>query len=629
MNVLSTLTNRWPERADRVVQLEATLRGLLLIVASSILNACGGGSEASVAGNSGTTDSGTTDVKALTITSGPPPQGIAGEDYDPVRKCVGGSLGHPCHWEIVGYGFPLRADGGVQQNGVIWSWAPQPGSALPPGLTISGATLTGTPTMQGTYGVVVTARDTGSSSTANASYILTIVNPPPPVISTMPPPQGATLGQPYTFAFSASGPTAITFSATGTLPAGLAAVTPSGVLAGTPTVTGSFPILLRVVDAAGQTVTENFTIEAFAHGFTLIGSLNDYHDPRANHTATLLNTGQVLIAGGADSQAGVQPVQPVAELFDPATRTFSATTASMISPRSMHTATLLCDLSAGPCVNPKVLIAGGFDGTPLASAELFDPTSGNFTATGSMSITRLLHTATLLPGGKVLIVGGSDNYDGSGTLRLAAELFDPTAGTFTATGSLTMPRGCHTATLLATGKVLIVGGTDGSGCSGNPLANAELYDPVAGTFTATGSMTAARSGHSATLLANGQVLIAGGTQVLFAGARNQPGPPLASAEIYDPTTGTFAATTNLLVARQGHTAVLLPTGSVLLAGGFGGVDAGALKHAELFDPTTATFSSTGALQVGRSGQTMTALGVSGQVLVVGGFYAPWYSEVYQ
>ena len=620
MNALIRFTSRWPERADRVVQLKASLRTTVLILASSILNACGGGSDAPVTSNTGPMD--VKAVKALTITSGLPPQGTAGEDYYPISKCVGGYLGHPCHWQVVAYGFPLRADGGVQQNGVMWSWAPAPGSALPPGLTISGANISGTPTMQGTYGVIVTASDTGSSATASASYMLAIVNPPPPVVSTMPPPQGATLRQPYTFTFSASGPTAITFSATGALPAGLAPVTPSGVLAGTPTVTGSFPIVLHVIDAVGQTVTQNFTIEAFAHGFALLGNL---HDWRGDHTATLLNTGQVLIAGGQ----GTNQVLTSAELFDPAKRTFS-TTASMNSPRFMHTATLLCDLSAAPCANPKVLITGGYDGSnPLGSAELFDPANPGFTSTGSMSITRLLHTATLLPGGKVLIVGGSDRSDGSGTLRATAELFRPNTGTFTQTGTLNIPRGCHTATLLATGKVLIAGGTDGSGCTGNALASAEIYDPVAGTFTVTGNMTAARSGHSATLLANGQVLIAGGTQELFCCGRNQPGPPLASSEIYDPTTGTFAATANLLIARQNHTAVLLPTGSVLLAGGFGGGDAGALKHAELFDPTTATFSSTGALQMGRSAQTMTALGVSGQVLAVGGDYAPWSAEVYQ
>src|SRR5262249_48527974 len=151
---------------------------------------------------------------------------------------------------------------------------------------ISDGLITGTPKVPGAYGVIVTASDDGSSVTASASYTITIVNPPRPVVFTFPPPQGATLGQSYSFNFSASGPTAMTFSATGTLPAGLAPVTTNGLLAGTPTVTGSYPIVVQVVDAAGQKATQNFTIEVFAHGFAPVGNL---HDGRGNHAATLLS----------------------------------------------------------------------------------------------------------------------------------------------------------------------------------------------------------------------------------------------------------------------------------------------------------------------------------------------------
>jgi hypothetical protein len=289
---------------------------------------------------------------------------------------------------------------------------------------------------------------------------------------------------------------------------------------------------------------------------------------------------------------------------------------------------LLCDPSAALCANPKVLVAGGYDGSKtLASAEIFDPASPGFTATGSMSSTRLAHTATLLPGGKVLIAGGTD---GSDTAIASAELYDPVAGTFAATGSMTAARSNHTATLLTNGKVLIAGGCYVAGPCGPALASAELYDPASGTFTATGSMSEARGGHTATLLPNGQVLI-GGTALT--------GLPATSwAELYDPASGSFAAIANPLIQREFHAAVLLPTGSVLIAGGSGfGTDAGnvpvsgvSLKHADLFDPTTATFSSTGALQIARSSPTMTALGTSGQVLVVGGGGQDMASaEVYQ
>jgi WD40 repeat protein len=193
----------------------------------------------------------------------------------------------------------------------------------------------------------------------------------------------------------------------------------------------------------------------------------------------------------------------------------------------------------------KVLIAGGGG----SSADLYDPTTGTFTATGSMTTARGSPAATLLPSGKVLVAGGG--VDGS------AELYDPTAGTFTATGSMiraitdnTATRAVHTATLLPSGKVLVAGGLD----KNYVFASAELYDPAAGTFTVTGSMTAARWDHSATFLGNGKVLIAGGSGD-------------TSAELYDPTAGTFATTGSMTATRYSHTATLLLSGKVLITGG--------------------------------------------------------------
>jgi hypothetical protein len=268
-----------------------------------------------------------------------------------------------------------------------------------------------------------------------------------------------------------------------------------------------------------------------------------------------------------------------------------STTGSLVVAREAHTATVL--------PNGKVLVVGGYNSGALASAELYDPTTGAFSATGSMTTARYFPTATLLPNGKVLVAGGTD-----GSLVVAsAELYDPTTGTFSATGSMTSARYVHTATPLPGGKVLVAGGIDNFG---NTLPNAELYDPTTGTFSATGSMTTPRYQHTASLLPNGKVLVPGGADGSLV---------LASAELYDPTTGTFSATGSMTTARYVHTATLLPNGRVVVAGGYG--SSGFPASAELYDPTMGTFSTTGSMTTGRGYYTATPL-PNGTVLVAGG-----------
>jgi hypothetical protein len=326
---------------------------------------------------------------------------------------------------------------------------------------------------------------------------------------------------------------------------------------------GDFPVASAVIyDPATNT-------------FRATGSLAE---ARGYHTATLLSDGRVLVAGGGPASwpnalTGITgPFLASAELYKPRTGTFSPT-GSMTTPREVHTATLLAD--------GRVLITGGADyqSRAVASAEVYDPKTGRFSPTGSMTIARAFHTATLLADGRVLITGGSPAAWGTTDKLASAEIYDPKTGKFSATGSMTEPREFHTATMLADGRVLVAGG---SGSSVDDLASVEIYDPSTGRFTATGSLHDGRTYHTATLLADGHVLIAGGgsdyTNLKF----------LASAELYDPATGTFSLTGPLGEARSYHAATLLADGRVLVTGGYGAV--APLASAEIYDPRTGTFS---------------------------------------
>jgi hypothetical protein len=326
-------------------------------------------------------------------------------------------------------------------------------------------------------------------------------------------------------------------------------------------------------------------------------TVNGLSVDRACHSATLLADGRVLIAGGISGKE----VLSTAELYDPTLGTFAAT-GRMIAGRSSATATLLAD--------GLVLIAGGaFDalGTaPLLSAELYDPKTGSFTSTGSMTVPRTGHTATLLPGGRVLIAGG--RVDPDGHVVDWADLYDPESGTFSPTGSMTVPRTGHTATLLADGRVLVAGGSDGL----RGLASTELYDPTSGTFSPSGSMVSPRTDHTATPLRGGSLLIAGGVDA--------HGNAIASAELYDPKTGLASATGPLMVPRYDHTATLLRDGRVLMTGGRTTSGGSESSEAEYYDPTGRFFyrSPLMTMSVSRASHTATLLS-DGSVLIIGGW----------
>lgn len=289
---------------------------------------------------------------------------------------------------------------------------------------------------------------------------------------------------------------------------------------------------------------------------------------RSRHTATLLcdlaalpcTNPKVLVVGGEAAAGAVGS----SELYDPAAGTFTQTVGSLITARYGHTATRL--------LSGKVLIAGGFgaNSTVLASAELFDPATSTFSATtGSMTSSRLYHTATLLTDGRVLIAGGA----GGGILN-SAELYDPATGTFSTVPSpMTAARSGPTATLLPGGKVLIAGGLDPTGA---PVAAAELYDPVAvapaASFTATGTLGTPRWAHTAVLLPSGEVLVVGGSI--------GRGPELQHAELYDPASGLFAPTGGMQSARTLHTLTSLDSSGQVLAVGGSGISA--VNTAELY-----------------------------------------------
>ena len=324
---------------------------------------------------------------------------------------------------------------------------------------------------------------------------------------------------------------------------------------------------------------------------------------RANHTATLLSDGRVLVAGGVGN--GVSGFLATAELYDPAAGAWTAT-GNMNGIRILHTATRLAD--------GRVLVAGGADLISetsvhaVATAELYDPATGTWTVTGTMIEARARHTATLLPDGKVLVAGGSGSGAGSDSLA-TAELYDPATGTWTAAGALIEARTQHTATLLPDGRVLVAGGNSSSGPQ---LASAELYDPVTRSWTATGRMVRDHAGHTATLLPDGRVLVLGGSSASA---------PEATAELYDPSTGSWTATESMNGEHIGSTATLLDNGSVLLAGGAssGGSGGGSSLPGvpELYDPRTGSWTATANMLAARSGHTATLLD-DGRVLVAGG-----------
>jgi hypothetical protein len=290
-----------------------------------------------------------------------------------------------------------------------------------------------------------------------------------------------------------------------------------------------------------------------SESWTNTGSMNE---ARELFTATRLTNGLVLVAGGVSSIG----FSATAELYDPATGLWSWT-GSMTNARCAHTATLLA--------NGNVLVTGGENGGALAGAEVYDVVQRAWMPTEPMHAERGYHTATLLLDGRVLVSGGRDtNYV---ALR-SAEVYDATAGEWTLTGPMNLPRWSHTATQIPSdGKVLVVGGH---------ALGAELYNDSSGewTFTLVNGVTNVLNGQTETLLPNGSILVASGidTESAF--------DTTTQAWIFDPYTVSWNATAQLNQGRYGHTATVLANGYVLVTGGGNFVSPFRLSSVESFVP---------------------------------------------
>ena len=325
---------------------------------------------------------------------------------------------------------------------------------------------------------------------------------------------------------------------------------------------------------------------------------------RTGATATLLPSGRVLVVGGEGTYVqGFQAILNSAELYDPATGRWFATGA-MMTARIGHTASLLKD--------GTVLVAGGLNasGNALATGEIFDPATGAWTATPAMVTAHYNHTATLLGDGTVLVAGGGAGS--SNPSITAAETYDPAARTWTATGAMAAGRQYHAAVALDGTHVLVSGGL---GLANSfALATAEVYSLAAKAWTATGGLVNGRYSHTATLLNNGNVLVAGGTAMNYA---------INSAELYatnlaSPATATWSATGAMAAARTTHAAVQLKDGSVMVVGGYDPMQGQSLAGVEIYAPGSGAWTATGSLGTPRSSHTATVLADQLTVVVAGG-----------
>ncbi|MGB5816185.1 MAG: kelch repeat-containing protein, partial [Thermoanaerobaculia bacterium] len=351
-------------------------------------------------------------------------------------------------------------------------------------------------------------------------------------------------------------------------------------------------------DAPGGVARYISTVELYDWSTDTFSLAGDLAEARTEHAAARLLSGDILITGGTTPGPPVVNGTDTFEIYHPGLPPKFLLTDSLNEGRSYHTVT--------PLLGGDVLVVGGADGdiNAISSLERYDPSLGTFTTVATLSPARMLHSATRLDDGTVLIAGGLDGL--GGTVLNTALIYNPTDHSLTpTTGSLNVERFHHSATLLADGKVLIVAGNTTGNTS---ISSAEIYDPAVGTFTLSGSLNTFRRLHTATLLNDGRVLIAGGRPNV--GATD-------TFQVWDPGSGLFGPEGAMNDQRYLHKATLLADGAVLITGGAAGVGS-PLDTVELFDPASDTFSyAVGDMKIGRRAHASIRL-PSGEVLIAGG-----------
>jgi N-acetylneuraminic acid mutarotase len=399
-----------------------------------------------------------------------------------------------------------------------------------------------------------------------------------------------------------------------------------------------------------------------AHLATRVGALVGENARQATQLAALATeSAQQATQGAALATESARQATAVAMLTG-STTTESwqwAPAGSMTAARYWHTATLLPDR--------RVLLVAGLAGpdVSLSSAEIYDPVSGTFRATLSLNTARHQHSATLLLDGRVLVIAGYNPHDG---WLSSAEIYDPATGQWSITQPVFAHGVAHTATLLEDGRVLVMGGASQSGSAG-PDDRVEIFDPKTNHWQKAALHENTEASHTATLLRDGRVLIAGGNadpaiydpandtwlpagklaveryfaraillqdaRVLLIGGALAPGADrvLNSVELYDPASDTWQQAASMAQARWDHTATLLPDGRVLVTGGAQVWDWTSwdqpgviLSSVEIYDPVNDTWSAGPQLQQARVGHTATLL-PDGRVFVAGGRAAiNWYLD---